>query len=192
MEAVDKLLADTEATLAAEHLTDKTYIVFSSDNGYHLGQHRLDRGKQTAFDTDIRVPLIVAGPGVPHGGRLAGRAERRPRTRPSSARRRQTGAASRRPQPRAVPPPRQAHAAWRTVALVEHHGDDNDPADPDFEGGGSNPTTYEAIRISAKQLPGFDGPVEAVYVEYEDRPARNRVLRHQERPVRADTTSPTS
>ena len=41
--------------------------MFSSDNGYHLGQHRLARGKQTAFDTDIRVPLIVAGPGVPQG-----------------------------------------------------------------------------------------------------------------------------
>ena len=34
---------------------------------YHLGQHRLARGKQTAFDTDIRVPLIVSGPGVPNG-----------------------------------------------------------------------------------------------------------------------------
>ena len=67
VEAVDKLVADTEATLAAEHLTDKTYIVFSSDNGYHAGQHGLLMGKQTAFDTDIRVPLIVAGPGVPAG-----------------------------------------------------------------------------------------------------------------------------
>ncbi len=38
--------------------------MFSSDNGYHLGQHRLNRGKQTAFDTDIRVPLIMSGPGV--------------------------------------------------------------------------------------------------------------------------------
>ena len=71
MEAVDKLVADTEATLAAHHLTDKTYFVFSSDNGYHLGQHRLNRGKQTAFDTDIHVPLIVAGPGVPHGRTVA-------------------------------------------------------------------------------------------------------------------------
>ena len=44
----------------------------------------------------------------------------------------------------------------------------NDPADPDFEGGGSNPTTYEAIRISAEHLAGFTGPVEAVYVEYQD------------------------
>ena len=55
------------------------------------------------------------------------------------------------------------------VALVEHHGGNDDPADPDFEGGGSNPTTYNAIRISAAHLPGFSSPVEAVYVEYQDR-----------------------
>ena len=55
----------------------------------------------------------------------------------------------------------------RTVALVEHQGNDS-PSDPDYEGGGSNPTTYEAIRISAPHLPGFSGPVEAVYVEYDD------------------------
>ena len=67
VESVDKLIADVEATLSAEHLLKNTYIVFSSDNGYHIGQHRLTRGKQTAFDTDIRVPLIVAGPGVPKG-----------------------------------------------------------------------------------------------------------------------------
>ena len=56
-----------------------TYIVFSSDNGYHMGQHRLLPGKETAFDTDIRVPLIIAGPGVPSGpDRLEGGAEHRP------------------------------------------------------------------------------------------------------------------
>jgi arylsulfatase A-like enzyme len=41
--------------------------VFSSDNGFHTGQRRMLPGKQTAYDTDIRVPLIVAGPGVPAG-----------------------------------------------------------------------------------------------------------------------------
>src|SRR5919206_153228 len=50
----------------------RTYLVFSSDNGYHMGEHRLTPGKQTAFDSDIRVPLIVVGPGVPRG-----RADRR-------------------------------------------------------------------------------------------------------------------
>ncbi len=169
VEAVDKLLADTEDTLAAEHLTNDTYIVFSSDNGYHLGQHRLDRGKQTAFDTDIRVPLIVAGPGVPHG-----------KTMPQVVQNTDLAptfeqlAGARQPDPTdgtsLVPllhPSSGSAPTWPTVALEEHHGNDS-PSDPDFEGGGSNPTTYEAIRISARQLPGFSGPVEAVYVEYKD------------------------
>jgi arylsulfatase A-like enzyme len=38
--------------------------MFTSDNGFHSGEHRLPAGKQTAFDEDIRVPLLVRGPGV--------------------------------------------------------------------------------------------------------------------------------
>ena len=41
-------------------------------------------------------------------------------------------------------------------------------ADPDYDGGGSNPTSYNAVRISAPHLAGFRGPVESVYVEYLD------------------------
>jgi N-acetylglucosamine-6-sulfatase len=66
--------------------------------------------------------------------------------------------------------PSSRRPAWRTVALVEHHGRTGNPADPDFEEGrrSGNPTTYEAIRISSRHLSGFRGPVEAVYVEYKD------------------------
>lgn len=170
VEAVDKLVADTEATLAAEHLTKNTYIVFSSDNGYHLGQHRLDRGKQTAFDTDIHVPLIVAGPGVP-AGRVVPQVAQNVDLYPTFVQLAGgTPAAS--VEGRTLVPllrPSSSPDAWRTVALVEHHGGNTDPADPDFEGGGSDPTTYDAIRISAQHLPGFRGPVDAVYVEYQDR-----------------------
>jgi N-acetylglucosamine-6-sulfatase len=170
VESVDKLLADTEATLAAEHLTKNTYIVFSSDNGYHLGQHRLNRGKQTAFDTDIRVPLIVAGPGVPKG-RVVSQVAQNDDLYPTFVQ--LAGATPRAPidghslVPLLHPP--ATTPAWRTVALVEHHGGNDNPADPDHENGGSNPTSYEAIRVSARHLKGFNGPVEAVYVEYKDR-----------------------
>ena len=168
VESVDKLLADTEATLAREHLTDKTYIVFSSDNGYHLGQHRLLRGKQTAFDTDIRVPLIVAGPGVPHGATVH-QVVQNVDLYPTFA---QLAEATP-PQPvegtSFVPllHPGASTPDWPTVALVEHQGNDS-PADPDYEGGSSDPTTYVAIRISAPHLPSFQGPIQAVYVEYQD------------------------
>jgi arylsulfatase A-like enzyme len=49
---------------------EDTYIFFTSDNGFHLGEHRLGAGKWTAYEEDIRIPLIVRGPGMPQGKTL--------------------------------------------------------------------------------------------------------------------------
>jgi N-acetylglucosamine-6-sulfatase len=46
-----------------------TYVVLTSDNGFHLGQFGLGMGKGSAYDADIRVPLLVVGPGVRPGER---------------------------------------------------------------------------------------------------------------------------
>jgi N-acetylglucosamine-6-sulfatase len=46
---------------------NNTYIVFTSDNGFHLGQHRLNHGKETGFEEDIHTPLLIRGPGLPAG-----------------------------------------------------------------------------------------------------------------------------
>lgn len=46
-----------------------TYVVLTSDNGFHLGQNGLGRGKGTPYDTDVRVPLLITGPGVVPGAR---------------------------------------------------------------------------------------------------------------------------
>ena len=54
------------------------------------------------------------------------------------------------------------------MALLEHHGD-TQPGDPDFQGAGSNPPSYIGIRIQAQKLPGFNGPVNATWVEYQDK-----------------------
>jgi len=48
---------------------DNTYVVLTSDNGYHVGQHGLGSGKGTPFDSDVHVPLLVVGPGVERGTR---------------------------------------------------------------------------------------------------------------------------
>jgi arylsulfatase A-like enzyme len=67
MEGIADLVQHVQDTLAATgHLGD-TYIVFTSDNGFHQGQHRLLSGKNTEFDEDLFVPLIIRGPGVPAG-----------------------------------------------------------------------------------------------------------------------------
>lgn len=67
MLAVEDLIERLIETLRATGQLGSTYIVFSSDNGFHLGQHRLPAGKNTAYEEDIRVPLIVRGPQVPPG-----------------------------------------------------------------------------------------------------------------------------
>jgi N-acetylglucosamine-6-sulfatase len=157
VEAVDDMIGNLEATLSARGLSDNTYIVFSSDNGYHMGQHRLMPGKMTAFDSDIRVPLIVVGPGVPAGQKTTKIAENVD-LRPTFSE--LTGATI----SRSV----DGHSlvsllhgsggggAWRRSALVEHHGPDHVRGDPDLPRPGSgNPASYEALRTD-----------HAVYVEY--------------------------
>ena len=156
VEAVDDLIAKLQAALARNGVAGNTYIVFSSDNGFHMGDHRLMPGKMTAFETDIRVPLIVTGPGVEAGREITHIAQNID-LYPTFA---QIGHAS-------VPPrvdgdslvpllERPIVPEWRDAALVEHHGPDVDPSDPDApQPGSGNPSTYEALR-----LPG------STYVEY--------------------------
>jgi N-acetylglucosamine-6-sulfatase len=47
---------------------DNTYIIFTSDNGFHFAEHRLHPPrKSTAYEPDIRIPLLVMGPGISAG-----------------------------------------------------------------------------------------------------------------------------
>lgn len=64
LQAVDEMVANFVAQLESLGQLDNTYIVFTSDNGYHLGEHRLPQGKNTPYEEDIRVPLLVRGPDV--------------------------------------------------------------------------------------------------------------------------------
>lgn len=67
LQAADDLIEDVVAQLAASGELDNTFVIFASDNGFHLGEHRLGGGKRTAYEHDIRVPIYVRGPGVPRG-----------------------------------------------------------------------------------------------------------------------------
>jgi len=63
--AVDEAIDRFVRTLTRLGELPNTYIIFTSDNGYHLGQHRFMSGKFTIYEEDIRVPAFVRGPGVP-------------------------------------------------------------------------------------------------------------------------------
>jgi N-acetylglucosamine-6-sulfatase len=177
--AVDKMIGELQAAVAAIGEQSNTYFVFSSDNGYHMGEHRMMPGKMTAYDMDIRVPLIVTGPRVPAGlvvNEIAQNIDLCPTfaelggaTAPDNV------------DGRSLVPLLQGQmvADWRTVALVEHHGPvlkdrqdpdayDSDEKNPQEFGSRSrkpgkygfrngNPNSYEAIRASTW-----------VYVEYAD------------------------
>lgn len=58
------------AALDASGQADNTWIFFTADHGLAVGHHGLF-GKQNMYDHSLRVPFIVAGPGVPKNRRLA-------------------------------------------------------------------------------------------------------------------------
>ncbi len=67
--ALDVQVRRTVQHLRATGELARTVIVFTSDNGFYLGEHRKRMGKITLHEPSLRVPLLVAGPGVPRGRR---------------------------------------------------------------------------------------------------------------------------
>jgi arylsulfatase A-like enzyme len=65
LQAVDEIIESVVTRLDQAGVLENTFIFYTSDNGYHIGQHRLHPGKTCGFETDINVPLVVRGPGVP-------------------------------------------------------------------------------------------------------------------------------
>ena len=64
LQSVDDLIDEFATTLEDLGELDNTYIIYTSDNGYHLGQFGIPIDKRQAYESDVRVPLIVKGPGV--------------------------------------------------------------------------------------------------------------------------------
>ncbi|KAJ8386021.1 hypothetical protein AAFF_G00178420 [Aldrovandia affinis] len=62
--SVDDLVEKVVKKLEALQLLNDTYIFYTSDHGYHTGQFSLPIDKRQLYDFDIRVPLMVRGPGI--------------------------------------------------------------------------------------------------------------------------------
>jgi arylsulfatase A-like enzyme len=68
-QAVDEGVAKIVARLEATDELDNTLIMFTSDNGYMIGEHRWT-GKLLPYEQSLRVPLLIRGPGIPEGVRV--------------------------------------------------------------------------------------------------------------------------
>ncbi|ROV99828.1 hypothetical protein VSDG_02972 [Cytospora chrysosperma] len=67
LRGVDEIVEDVVSMLEAKGVANNTYIIYTSDNGYHLGQHRVPGGKSLFYNEDVNIPFIVRGPNVPQG-----------------------------------------------------------------------------------------------------------------------------
>ena len=155
LQAVDDLLAGLVQTLEATGEMDDTYFVFSSDNGFHLGQHRQMPGKQAPYEEDIRVPLIVRGPGVAAGmtiDHLTGNIDLAPTfaqwagvNPPDSV------------DGRSLVPllrgDRSPSQPWRDAFLLEH----GQPSAEEEAGGVLEPADPPASQARASRIPEFKG-----------------------------------
>ncbi|HXT19376.1 MAG TPA: sulfatase [Thermoanaerobaculia bacterium] len=65
--AVDEMVARLVDALADTGELDRTLIVFTSDNGFFHGEHRIRDGKFLPYEEAIRVPLLIRGPGFSAG-----------------------------------------------------------------------------------------------------------------------------
>ncbi|KAF9893148.1 hypothetical protein FE257_012559 [Aspergillus nanangensis] len=65
--SVDDLVREVVTKLEDKGILDNTYIIYTSDNGFHIGHHRMAPGKRSPYEEDINVPMIIRGPGVGKG-----------------------------------------------------------------------------------------------------------------------------
>lgn len=158
VQAVDRMIGSVRNLLKTEGIEKNTYVVFTSDNGLHLGEHRLRAGKLTAFDIDIHVPLVALGPGIEKGRTekaLTANTDLCP-TFIDLAKSQKLPSSDGQP----LTPLLLNRPGWkkRNAVLIEHHGPDLDKGDPDVPMIGSgNPPSYEAVRT-----------LKAEYTEYGD------------------------
>jgi arylsulfatase A-like enzyme len=68
---IDEQIGRILAALKALHMIENTLIVFTSDHGDYMGEHRMALKGVPAFEGVYRVPLILTGPGVPANRQVA-------------------------------------------------------------------------------------------------------------------------
>jgi N-acetylglucosamine-6-sulfatase len=163
LQAVDDLVGAVVSTLGEKPgVLSNTYIVFTSDNGWHHGEHRIRQGKARPYEESVRVPLVIRGPGVQTSSStdnlvlntdyfptFMDLAEAQAET-PSYVDGRSLLPVLKPSDPPSPPPP------WRTAILIEGRGNG---ADPEIE----VDRNYNAIRTSTGKYIEYEGGFRELY-----------------------------
>jgi arylsulfatase A-like enzyme len=67
--SVDEGVGQVMDALRASGELKNTLVIFTSDNGFFHGEHRVKTGKTRLYEPSIRVPYLMRGPGVPKSGK---------------------------------------------------------------------------------------------------------------------------
>ena len=137
---IDEMIGKIRNRLVNLGIADSTYIVFTSDNGYHLGEFSMGSGKQSPFEFDIHVPMVIVGPGIAPGSvvdRITMNIDIMPMILELAGL----------PVPATVDGRSLLTGAPRSMAAVEHLSAGNSPDDPDYTPPGAGlPPSYTALR----------------------------------------------
>ena len=66
VEFMDAQVGKILDAIESQGLGERTLVVFTSDHGYHLGEHEFWQ-KMSLREESTRIPLVLAGPGIPQG-----------------------------------------------------------------------------------------------------------------------------
>lgn len=69
--AVDELVESLISSLEHLNVLNETYVIYTSDNGFHIGQFTQPWDKRQPYETDIRVPFLIRGPNIPKKSLIA-------------------------------------------------------------------------------------------------------------------------
>ncbi len=189
-----KLILDTLGWL--QRLRN-TYVIFTSDNGFFFGEHRLIGGKFLAYEPSTHLPFLIRGPDISAGqrNRRAGRQHRRRPDHPRAGRRR-SRQEHRRALDGALPArPRTAHACarsssspssrpptWKPNGAIAEPGDQrNRPAAVEAAAATASilapPKDYEGIRLGPYKYIAWPNGEKELYDLEKDPNELNNIVR---------------
>ena len=71
MRAVDDGVGQLIAALRRTGRLANTYVLFTTDNGFFTGEHRIERGKFLPYEPALHLPLLIRGPGIRPGSKTS-------------------------------------------------------------------------------------------------------------------------